>query len=232
MAHRPAASRVPQDNPKPSRQLPNLALTERDGDIVRTLATKVRCLSVSLVAKVWWPDTSPHRAAKRLDALAASGWLTGAVMYARKLPSLEQPLLTWRIGEGTPDFGGVSYVLRHRFTEPAKPTAIYVASSKAARHFGGASARLPRVSEVTHDLGLATVYLLLRDRSPAIAPMWLSEGWIIAAGVKAGDKVPDALIDTPNGPKRAIEFGGEYGKRKLLSFHRYCDASRLEYELW
>jgi hypothetical protein len=152
-------------------------------------------------------------------------------MFACQLPLLESPLVVWQPGGELPEFGRLAYHLQNRFTEPARATSVFWASEKTLRRFGGGHVRRPRVSEVTHDLGLASVYLTFRQHAPLRAKAWISEAKILARGTSRGVKVPDAFV-VERDVVTAIEFGGEYGKSKLREFHRYCERNRQGYELW
>lgn len=211
-----------------------LRLSDRDASILLALALKVRCFDSTLVAKAWWEGTSKadSGASQRLRALVREKWLCSASMFAHDLPDLKTPLVVWEPGTGQPDFGPIAYRLKTRFDEPAKVRAIYWASAKTMTRFGGGQVRRPRSSEVSHDLGLAAVYLTLLKSNPDRAKQWVSEAKILARGTSLGVKVPDAVLREGNGKVTAIEFGGEYSKAKLIAFHRYCEAEGEGYELW
>ena len=78
---------------------------------------------------------------------------------------------------------------------------------------------------------MAGVFLLLRSTRPELVPYWLSEEALRAELGGPGEKLPDAMI-RKDGERRVIEFGGAYRKDKLISFHDYCEAECLPYELW
>jgi hypothetical protein len=95
--------------------------------------------------------------------------------------------------------------------------------------FGGHGGRFPRESEETHDVHLAAVYLKLRATNPKAACSWIHEEEIKASRDERSGKLPDAVLKDSG---KIIEFGGAYKKAKLLSFHEYCRAKGLEYEVW
>lgn len=245
MPRQPDASPLDQDKGQPSGQVSacrhqvdrdetrRLGISARDVAILLTLAHRVRCLDATLAATAWWSEAAKgkNKAARRLQELTRNEWLCTASMFAHALPPLDSPLLVWRQGETPPDFGPIAYHLKNRFLAPAKATAIYWASRKTMQRFGSGKLRRPRASEVSHDLGLAAVYLKLRREVPARAKAWISEAKILARGTARGVKVPDAFI-AEKGMVTAIEFGGEYSKTKLVELHRHCERHHEGYELW
>jgi hypothetical protein len=83
---------------------------------------------------------------------------------------------------------------------------------------------------------MARVYLLYRERHPALLPFWIFEEQVKAERRRArgnafGEKLPDVLLRTET-VTRVIEFGGAYSKDKLIAFHSYCKDRSLSYELW
>lgn len=209
-------------------------LTGRDAEILCTLALKVRCLSVALVAEAWWPRAANgiKAAHQRLRCLARQGWLIRISSFAKPLPSLKLPVAMWSPGDEMPNFGPISYRLKTRFEKPAQATTIFCASPKTTKRFGGGNVRRPRSSEVSHDLGLAAVYLGFRSDAAERAARWISEAAIVAQRPARGVKVPDAAILERDGTVTAIEFGGEYDKSKLVAFHQFCAGAGQGYEIW
>ncbi len=102
----------------------------------------------------------------------------------------------------------------------------------AANRMGGHPGRVPRRSEATHDLGLASVFLRLLAEQPAKARSWVPESELVKAHKRNSSKIPDALLRTKSGRETVIEFGGEYSKAKLIEFHEDCAARRRGYQLW
>lgn len=240
-----AALQLNQDSGQPSGQLsmkrlregregnPHVTLTARDEDLIGALLHRIRCIDIRLAS--WsWKDAANGRAAakRRLKRLVKDGWLDEWQAYARPLIELKEPVATWNTWEKMPEFGLISYHLKTRFSEPARLTAIFLGTAKAAKRFGGIPGRQPRSSEATHDLGLASVFLKLKEASPKRAAHWISEAKIVARGTSRGVKIPDALIREVGGRHTAIEFGGEYSKQKLVAFHEYCRINEMGYELW
>ena len=62
-----------------------MRLLDRDIEILDTLATKVRLLSVPQIADAWWPDraSGKNQAVRRLRQLKAAGLIQGTVEGAK-----------------------------------------------------------------------------------------------------------------------------------------------------
>ena len=238
MPRQPAALPLVQDNGqpsgRPSKSTTAKRLTLRDQEIITALIHQVRCFDVTLVSRQWWNESiKGKRAAKRrLSALISDGWLKSICAFARPPIMLERPIVTWKPGNAFPDYGPISYYLKTRFRGPAKVTSIFVATKQSLRLFGGLGIRVPRSSEVTHDLGLASVYLTKKSNGTLGDSKWVSESKLVSGGTEKGVKVPDAILVTQDEVITAIEFGGEYSKRKLIAFHSHCDSNQMGYELW
>jgi hypothetical protein len=221
-----------------NRERPVLAgagikLTDRDRQLLETLALKVRVLSEVQVATVFWGDTRAAlmTARRRLGRLAEAGYVARHVVLAHPQLRLEAPLITWAPTAPPPDFGASAYRLRTRWTEPVRATAIVIATARTGVWLGGYGGRPPRRSEATHDLHLAAVYLRMLREQPKRARRWISEARLLADGAGRDEKLPDAIVRSRGG-STAIEFGGSYPPNKLAAFHAYCAERHLAYELW
>lgn len=210
-----------------------MTLTERDRDLLAALTQRVRVLTLPQVGRTWFGGTADPalQAGRRLRRLAAAGWVTLLTMKARPELELVGPLVDWRRGTPAPDFHRLARLLAIRWTEPIRPTALVLATATAGTRLGGAGGRRPRLSEVSHDITLAAVYLRWRDRAAATRGDWLSEARLTQLGFGAGTRLPDALVCCAE-RRIAIEVGGEYPPAKLRAFHDFCDGSGLDYELW
>ncbi len=199
------------------------AATCRDQEIIEILILRVRVLSVEQVARQWWNSTSAGIAAarRRLGGLEQQGLLQLAALSARPELPLTEPLATWRAGSHVPDFGAVAHRLRQRWRQ-----AGAARRTECIWSAGGVSRR-PRVSEVTHDLQLAAVYLAMHRQCPQRARTWTFE----TEFVEGRSKVPDAVVR--DGPLvTAVEMGGQYDREKLEQFHAYCLGRGMAYEIW
>jgi hypothetical protein len=191
-------------------------LTPRDRDVLYTLTHKVRCLSLSQAARVWWSDSKQpvREAGRRLRAIGEGGLLDVFDALARPDLELSEPVIVWEPGYEPPDFAALCYRLKARWNgSPARRTRMLVATKKATKFLGGHGGRRPRTTEVTHDLHLASVYcrmLLAGDRR---AKKWVSEAELYARGWGRGQKLPDALIQGRRGKHTVIELAGDTRRR-------------------
>lgn len=211
-------------------------INERDAEILETLSLRVRTLSVEQVARTWWPEvTDPVRAARSgLRRLEVLGKVHCYSLIAHPELDLHQPLVAWSPRDPIPDFEKLAYQCVNRWTEPVRPCPAIVASATTGCEYGGWGGRFPRPSEQTHDLHLATVFLLKRGVDPELPKYWRSEELIrlrrAAKGHNGPDKLPDAMVTRPK--RMAIDFAGRYSATRLESFHDFCADQGLRYELW
>lgn len=212
----------------------SLIAGNRDEVLLVALTHRIRCISAPIAEAYFEKTMTPNAAyaSRWLRRLESSELLVSRVVFAKQIPFLTRPLVAWFPGEPQPEFGPLSHRLRTRFPFAARSTRIFIATRLAAKRFGGSCERWPRRSEATHDLGLTQVCLELMNRNPERLEGWLSEARLVSRGTRRGEKLPDALIREPDGRETAIEFGGEYGKRKLLAFHADCERKNRGYELW
>ena len=208
-------------------------LTPRDRALLDALTQRVRALSVGQIARTWFSDTADpvRNAERRLRSLAAGGLVERLVMSARPELVLSRPLLCWAPRQPAPDFGRLAYQLESRWTAPAMPTRLVVASRAAGAWLGGSGGRRPRRSEVSHDLTLAGLYLRRLAEWPEIRELWLSEARLRRLGYGDDARLPDAMIRERD-ISTAIEVGGTYSAQKLVTFHEFCAGRELRYELW
>lgn len=207
--------------------------TAIDELLIEMLTTRIRVLSIDQVRDVAGGRGIKGRAAalRRVKRLESKGWVLVLNGLAHPELPLGRPVITWTPGETAPPFGPASYQLRSRWTLPPRLTQVVVASSVAGSFFGGAGGRVPRTSELTHDLALARIFIRLQKSDPKRASCWASEASLFERGEGRGDKLPDAMIKTRGG-KVAVEFGGAYRPQKLREFHEYCSGRNLAYEIW
>ena len=210
------------------------SLTRRDLEILECLCLRVRYLSLAQVSRTWFQHTKNALAntQERLKLLEQAGLIARFIAMAHPELELARPVYCWQPGAITPNFGAASYQLKSRWTEPPMATPAVIATKQAGARLGGSGGRYPRPTEQTHDLHLAAVFLRFRLLEPELASAWISEETFRKGlAERRGEKVPDAVIRTASGD-RVIEFGGAYGKEKLLHFHHYCARLKLAYEVW
>jgi len=219
---------------QPARRAFDLALSDRDVDLIETLTRRLRVLTLCQVARTWWPGADQPIAAARHRAgqLQQAGYLAVFIAMAHPEIPLTSPVISWAPGHPMPDCGTASHRLRSRWGQHAVATHCVFATSRAGSQFGGYGGRRPRETEETHDIHLAQVYLLLKKQNPEAARFWVSEEAIRRRRKRQKEKLPDALIEAPNS-HRVVEFGGAYSKAKLTMFHRYCaEELQIPYEVW
>ncbi|MBX3323914.1 MAG: hypothetical protein KF757_13090 [Phycisphaeraceae bacterium] len=216
-----------------------LRLTDRDEEVLVTLATKVRLMTLDQIVRTWWgrtpASTATRTASRRLLRLVSSGHLATMRRPARSELRLTAPLAVWKPGRPKPAFASLAQVGRSRLRGPVRSTRIYLASPGTARRICGVTTRPPRLGEVTHDLHVATVFLYFRLHRAPEAARWRAE-WMPDPARLAGKRrtptaTPDALIERARHPT-AIEFVGHYTPDKLLRLHEHCAARHTTYELW
>lgn len=206
-------------------------LTARDQDICRTLTRRVRLLADEQVAAVWWPGTSARVVHRRLEQLVRNGWLERHVINAHPALPVTEPLAAWSPGEAALDAERIAEATRSRWTKPAVPTEVVVATARTACLLGSTAGGLPPTEHRDHDLRLSAVYAHYRRNRPALAGLWLGEHSLSKAGYRVKD--PDAFLIDPGGRVlRVIESAGRYDPRQVSSFHEHCVEFDLPYELW
>lgn len=210
------------------------ALTERDEAILRTLACKVRYLTLQQVAATWW-RSALHRALiarRRLRLLREKGLLEEVTLPAHPMLPLAEPIVRWRVGDEDPPFDQVAYRLQQRWAAQYRPTRIFFATARAARHFGAVNrGRILHPDQITHDLHVSALYLKLLKEAPELAAHWVGEDEF--AKEREGEKLPDAVLRDGKGPPAfVVEFGGRYDASRLRDFHEDCRKRMLPYDLW
>lgn len=205
----------------------------RDTDILTVLTHKVRLLSISQVASAWWDGTAhaKRNAAQCLSRLERDGLVTLKACLAHPEFPVVSPLATWTVGAEAPNLAALAFKLKTRWRGASERTVVVVATELAGTWLGGHGGRLPRTSEVSHDILLAAVFLHFRKNDPTRASHWVSEATLHAEGEGRGDRLPDAMVRGRR-EKTVIECGGAYPRTKLEEFHCYCERRGLGYEVW
>ena len=210
----------------------SLQMTGRDAEVVQALVQKVRLFSQRQIAVCWWAGELANTR-RRLKRLAQEGLLDRMTVQARPVPSLESPLASWRPGDQPPEFGQIAYRCQERFRlRPPRSSTVWIATHKASQLFGGVSrGELKHPTQATHDLGVAAVWLRLKDAAPQWAAAWRSEDML--AHTRRGEKLPDAFIVNEAGQVVCVaEFGGGYDAHRVEAFHLDCATRGLPYQLW
>lgn len=209
-----------------------LKLTPRDREILQGLVLKVRLFTQRQIADHWFGSELVN-ARRRLKRLGAAMLLMRMTVHARPLPRLESPLVNWQPGQLSPDFGAVAYRCQQRWRmRPPRPCTVWLATERAAQLFGGVRrGMLKQPTQATHDLGVAAVWLRLREAAPAWGDAWRGED--LLAHTRRGEKIPDAfIVDAHEQVTWVIEFGGGYDAARIAAFHTDCTHRDLPYQLW
>lgn len=211
---------------------PLLHLQPRDREVLQALAHQVRLFSQRQIADNFWEGALPN-ARRRMKQLAEQALVSKITVQARTAPSLESPLASWRPGDSVPEFGQIAYRCQARWRlRPVRPCTTWVVTEQGAQHFGGVRrGTLQHPTQATHDLGVAAVWLRLRQIAPQWAAAWRGED--VLAHTRRGEKVPDAfLVDAAGQIVAVIEFGGGYDADRVAAFHTDCAQRGLPYQLW
>lgn len=212
-----------------------MRLTDRDSEIVSTLAARVRLFTLNQIARTWWASSkhSHDQARKRLKQLEDELLLRRLRLTVVELHELSSPIVTWAPGQDQPNLGSAAWKMQSRWHATPRPVSAYIATKAAAKQFGGAATgRLKHHYQATHDIGVAEMYLQLRKSRADLIQYWVGED--ILAPHRRRQKLPDAVIASLPGatPQLVLEFGGAYDKARLLAFHQECSANALPYEIW
>ena len=111
-------------------------------------------------------------------------------------------------------------------------TTVVTATRKTHNLFGrGVVPRRPKLTQITHDLHVAEVFLAYCTRGFDVQRRWVLEDyfpdtWPIR-------EQPDAiLLDEEGKFLRAVEYGGDYSVERLEKLHHALARIWLPYEIW
>ena len=207
-------------------------LCERDEEIAHGLAICVRLFSLRQIAQHWFFGDLAN-ARRRMRQLQKANIVECVQVRARPLPQLRAPEVAWSPGDATPNFGAASVRFRTRWrTLPVRTYAAFVASGQTKRRYGGRGGSVIKNGvQVTHDLGVAQIWMLLDEQRPHLADAWRGED--VMAQTRRGQKLPDAfIVDSQQRTACVIEFGGAYETQRIRDFHEDCRNRGLPYEIW
>jgi hypothetical protein len=210
----------------------NLTLTSRDHDLLETLTCRVSVLTAALAAQLTASGKSRRGIVRRrLRRLASANWLELQTVNAHPLLPVTNPIFAWQPGDDDPDAERLSQLARRRWSRPARPMEVCIASRRAASLFASTAGGRFSQRQVDHDLRLASVYVHYRVHHSELARRWIGEHALPKAGYRIKD--PDAFLRDGYGCVfHVIESAGRYTPRQIESFHEYCVENQLGYELW
>lgn len=207
-----------------------MRLTIRDQEILLTLSSRIRMLSLEQIAHTWWQTSKDavDAARRRLRALEESQLLASYRVRSLPLLDISSPVLSWRPGEPEPDVGAVAWKLQSRWQGDARPTQVFVATEQSARIFGGrATGKIKNQFQATHDLGVAQMYLQIRKERPELLEDWIGED--VYASKRKGQKLPDAVIASfPNATCNRVLLTDCTWPAYRARLHAECDRSATE----
>ena len=211
------------------------SFTDRDLDLIETITRRVRLLTYPQIAAIWWPTTVARQSGqRRVSELVREGWLEHRTILAHPPQTVDLPVLCWSPEMKfamQKDITNVGHHVRSRWSRPAVPAQVYVASNKAANLFGSTAYGFPSREHWNHDLHLAAVYVHYRRRFPDRARQWIGEHALPKAGYRIKD--PDAfLVDENRRVVRVIESAGKYCQKQLEQFVKHCYRRKVAFELW
>jgi len=210
-----------------------LTLTSRDIEILRYLSLRVRVAAQSQIVRTWWLGArDTHVVRRRLDKLESAG-LIRSIRALVVLPVCIEPICRWTPGEYPPDFGSIAWQLQRRLTFKSATERIYSSTARGARRFGGVRRdHLAHPFQLSHDLGVAEMFLAVLAARPYLTERWIDEDRL--APYRKRQKLPDAVIadSAAAAPSLVLEFGGAYPKHRLVEFHNDCCERALPYEIW
>lgn len=212
-----------------------LSFTERDQEIFEVLSRRVRVLSLSQIIRTWWgADCSTNESAhQRLSLLCAQGMLASRQVVARQLGRLVSPVAAWQPRMKMPDLGAIAWQLSKRWSIAPTRATIFYATAKCARLFGGRrKGNISRAFQLSHDLGVAEIFLNLRRVRPWLVRRWIDEDRFAPA--RRREKLPDAVLASSIEavPDLVLEFAAGYNKSRLQEFHDDNEMRGLAYEIW
>lgn len=206
-----------------------MRLTKTQLRILTVLTWELRLAKdVQLALKLGLSASQIRRMLRRLRNVGLlHSWTTSDLSH-----ELAGPLVRFDRGDCRPDFGAVAWQLQSRWLHTRRARAQVIWASEAATKLvGGVGGRIRQPLQVQHDLGVAEIWSRRPDEDGL---KWISEDifrrWYVR---DARTKVPDALLINESGQtvKCAIEYGGQYSRRRLEAFHRYW-STRCPYEIW
>ncbi len=202
----------------------------RDLTVLKAFAFKVRVFGQRQLAESFWSGDLAN-ARRRLRRFASVGLVAKSSLMVRPLPDMLSPVCTWKPGYPKPDCSAVSFQLQSRWRFRAlRSTVVYRATPLLIDHLGGQQKSMVS-TQVSHDLGVAAVWLWFHRHQPRSASAWVGEDMI--EDVPSHQSQPDAvLVDEQSEPAMLIEFGGDYSAERISTFHEDAVLRGLPYQIW
>ena len=210
----------------------NSFLRDRDQEILHILTTKVPFLSLRQIADAFFASDIAN-AVRRLETLEENGLLVSYRLNARTPPEIGEPLAEWNPGQDQPKATRIAFQLTKRWLrQGTRMRLCYFAGKKFEAVTGILCGCKPtHLTQASHDLGLAAIYLHFRSERSKDAASWIGEKAYTCFEEKS--QRPDAvLMDSSSNPLKVVEYGGVYNAKRLERFQRWCQRRSLPYEIW
>jgi len=204
--------------------------TDRDVTVLRALSLQVRLFGQRQLADALWAGDIAN-ARRRLRRFVEMGLLQRNVVMARPLPELLSPVCAWQPGMETPNVSQIAFHLQSRWRYQAlRSTVVFLPTEITVNHFGGRH-KAVMSTQVSHDLGVAEVWLWFCCNHSSYSKAWRGENLI--SDSEPGQSLPDAiLVDSNDEPAMLIEFGGDYEANRIAAFHDDAVLRGLPYQIW
>ena len=203
-------------------------MTERDLDIIETLTCRVRVMTLSQIATLWW-EGDAILASEALNQLVATGSIERTETYSQ-YEMTSECLFRWIPSDAKPAFDEIidTHYARQRSQKVAGE--IYTATRFAANLFASEFTTFPSPEERPEQIRMAEAYVAHRSSRSTEASFWFN--------CRAGE--PDAsnqtkpevlIVDAEASPTRAVSLLSRSVQR-FQATHRYCQHEGISYELW
>jgi hypothetical protein len=212
-----------------------MILAGRTADIIRTLSVPLpRGLSLPQIARTWFSHCQYPLAIARQSMLRLEheGLVHLESVMLPPEPTLDAPL--WEHTPESPNspmWGRIAWKAQSRFAKPLSRTTVVTAGPKALLLMTGQRLRPVRKTELAHDvLGVAAIYLRLRESQPERAAKWIHEDAATARTRGPGtERKADALIEGQV-PIFVEYAGSSYTAEHFKAFHE--EFKSQHYQIW
>ncbi len=174
-----------------------MLITDRDLEIIETLAYRVPFLSIPQLVECWWPRVRSLKVVKRrLMDLIECGWLNVAEINLSLPTSFEAPAVVADPQAEWPKYEDVQTALSCADAAEPKPTEILFAGRRAKNVFASDAADLPSVHGRDHAQRLSAAFVWHKRMGMS------SSHWFSRAGSNrnVGSRIKwDAVICPANG---------------------------------
>lgn len=167
---------------------------------------------------------------RRLDRLVEGKFLGSHNANVRVLPPELPPVLIWRVGDATPNFGSISYHLTSRW-ESLVPRfeRTYSISAKSLSLLALPKRKPYLTGQASHDLGVFRMWQWANRSFPQFE--FVGED-IFSPERGTGEIVEDAQLRSNGAIVAAMEFGGAYRVERVSEIHEALAIAQTTYVLY